>query len=113
MDTLFLLSLIIESFTSECKEIAKAASIWRPLASSPQALASDGNNNLGSGNSAAWSAVALFGAIVLVGWVLVRLAINRTRRWPRVAAYVVGIGALLVPFWFLAENAARLLPQSI
>ena len=77
----------------------------------PAALASDGN--LGSGNSSAWSAVALFGAIVLVGWVLVRLAINRTRRWARLGAYVVGIGVLLVPFWFLCVNVARLLPQSI
>jgi sortase A len=77
----------------------------------PAALASEGN--LGSGDSGAWPAVALFGAIVLVGWVLVRLAINRTRRWARLGAYVVGIGVLLVPFWFLCENTARLLPQSI
>jgi D-psicose/D-tagatose/L-ribulose 3-epimerase len=33
---------IIESFTSECEEIADAAAIWRPLASSQDALASDG-----------------------------------------------------------------------
>ncbi len=42
-----------------------------------------------------------------------RLAINRTRRWSRLGAYVVGIGVLLVPLWFLFENAARLLPQNI
>jgi D-psicose/D-tagatose/L-ribulose 3-epimerase len=35
-------SLIIESFTPDCIEIAKAASIWRPLAESPDTLASDG-----------------------------------------------------------------------
>ena len=35
-------NLIIESFTPDCLEIAKAASIWRPLAESPEALARDG-----------------------------------------------------------------------
>ena len=33
---------IIESFTSECEAIADAAAIWRPLAPSQDALASDG-----------------------------------------------------------------------
>jgi D-psicose/D-tagatose/L-ribulose 3-epimerase len=33
---------IIESFTSECEEIADAAAIWRPLAPSQDTLASDG-----------------------------------------------------------------------
>ncbi len=35
-------SLVIESFTPDCIEIAKAASIWRPLAESPETLARDG-----------------------------------------------------------------------
>lgn len=34
--------LVIESFTPDCKEIAKAASVWRPFADSPEALAQDG-----------------------------------------------------------------------
>ncbi|MEI7990701.1 MAG: sugar phosphate isomerase/epimerase [Chloroflexota bacterium] len=34
--------LVIESFTSKVKSIAKAAAIWRPLASSQDALAADG-----------------------------------------------------------------------
>jgi D-psicose/D-tagatose/L-ribulose 3-epimerase len=33
---------VIESFTPDVKSIARAAAIWRPLASSPDALASDG-----------------------------------------------------------------------
>ena len=33
---------VIESFTPECKTIAAAAAIWRPLASSQEALARDG-----------------------------------------------------------------------
>ena len=33
---------VIESFTSECEAIADAAAIWRPLAPSQDALASDG-----------------------------------------------------------------------
>ena len=35
-------ALVIESFTPDCVEIATAASIWRKLAASPDALASDG-----------------------------------------------------------------------
>ncbi len=34
--------LIIESFTPDCKEIAKAASVWRKFAESPELLASEG-----------------------------------------------------------------------
>jgi D-psicose/D-tagatose/L-ribulose 3-epimerase len=33
---------VIESFTPECKAIAAAAAIWRPLAKSQDSLASDG-----------------------------------------------------------------------
>ena len=77
------------------------------LGSGPSAL------NLGRGNPSAWPLVALFGAIVLVGWILVRLLINRTRRWRRFGAYVGGIAVCLVPLWFLFENVVRLLPQNI
>lgn len=35
-------ALVIESFSTEVKEIARAAAVWRPLASSPEALARDG-----------------------------------------------------------------------
>ncbi|MGO9417707.1 sugar phosphate isomerase/epimerase family protein [Roseiarcus sp.] len=38
--------VVIEAFTSEIKEIAKAVSIWRPLAASQDALAADGLRNL-------------------------------------------------------------------
>lgn len=33
---------LIESFTPDCKEIAKAASVWRPFAKSPEAIAENG-----------------------------------------------------------------------
>lgn len=33
---------LIESFTPDCKEIAKAASVWRPFAESPEAIAERG-----------------------------------------------------------------------
>jgi D-psicose/D-tagatose/L-ribulose 3-epimerase len=33
---------VIESFTPECKAIADAAAIWRPLAATQDALASEG-----------------------------------------------------------------------
>jgi D-psicose/D-tagatose/L-ribulose 3-epimerase len=35
-------AMVIESFTTEVKEIARAAAIWRPLASSQDALAAEG-----------------------------------------------------------------------
>jgi len=38
--------VVIEAFTPEIKEIAKAVSIWRPLARSQDALATDGLRNL-------------------------------------------------------------------
>ena len=38
--------LVIEAFTPEIKEIAKAVSIWRPLAKSQDALAADGLKHL-------------------------------------------------------------------
>ena len=74
------------------------------------ALVSD---NLGKGNSRAWPSVYFYGAIVLVLWVLVRLLINRTRRWARAGAYVGGIAVCLIPLWFMFENVVLLLPQNI
>jgi D-psicose/D-tagatose/L-ribulose 3-epimerase len=38
--------VVIEAFTPEVREIARAVSIWRPLAKSQDALARDGLNNL-------------------------------------------------------------------
>jgi D-psicose/D-tagatose/L-ribulose 3-epimerase len=38
--------IVIEAFTPEIREIAKAVSIWRPLARSQDALATDGLKNL-------------------------------------------------------------------
>jgi D-psicose/D-tagatose/L-ribulose 3-epimerase len=35
-------SMVIESFSTEVKEIARAAAVWRPLASSPEALQREG-----------------------------------------------------------------------
>ncbi len=35
-------ALVIESFSTEVKEIARAAAVWRPLAASPEILARDG-----------------------------------------------------------------------
>jgi D-psicose/D-tagatose/L-ribulose 3-epimerase len=38
--------VVIEAFTPEVREIARAAFIWRPLAKSQDSLAKDGLNNL-------------------------------------------------------------------
>jgi sortase A len=77
--------------------------------SSPTASSS----TLGGGDNGAWPAAIAYGALVVLLWIGVRIWINRTRRWHRLAAYVIGIGICLVPLWFLFENAVLLLPQSI
>ena len=74
------------------------------------ALASE---NLGKGNSHAWPPVIWYGALVGLLWVLVRILINRTRRWARAGAYVGGIAVCLIPLWFMFENVVLLLPQNI
>jgi sortase A len=71
------------------------------------------SNNLGHGRSSAWTPAVLYGVLAIGLWVLVRLAINRTRRWSRAAVYTVGIAVCLVPLWFVFENAILLWPQSI
>jgi sortase A len=77
------------------------------------AAAPDVNVNLGSGNGSAWPSVIGYGAIFLAAWVLVRLSINRTRRWARLGAFVGGFAVCLIPLWFVFENVASLLPQNI
>jgi sortase A len=69
--------------------------------------------SLGSGDAGAWPPALGFAALVVLLWVGVRIWINRTRRWHRAAAYVVGIAVCLVPLWFCFENVVLLLPQSI
>ncbi len=70
-------------------------------------------DSLGNGDSKAWPAAIGYGLIVVLMWIAVRIGINRTRRWSRLAAYVGGIGICLIPLWFCFENAILLLPQSI
>jgi hypothetical protein len=70
-------------------------------------------NSLGGGDKRAWPAAIGYGAVVVLLWIGVRIWINRTRRWHRLAAYVIGIGVCLIPLWFLFENAVLLMPQSI
>jgi sortase A len=70
-------------------------------------------DNLGRGDQGAWPAALLYGGLVVLLWIGVRLLINRSRRWTRLAVYVVGIGLCLIPLWFFFENVVRLLPQNI
>lgn len=72
-----------------------------------------GADNLGSGNSNAWTPTILYGLLAIALWVLARIAIARTRRWYRAGTVVLGIGICLVPLWFCFENVVLLLPQSI
>jgi sortase A len=69
--------------------------------------------NLGEGTHSALPPALAYGAGVVVVWVLVRLAINRTRRWRRTGVFVVGIGLCLIPLWFCFENVVRVLPSSV
>jgi sortase A len=69
--------------------------------------------NLGEGNSSALPPALAYGAGVVILWILVRLGINRTRRWRRTGVFVVGIGLCLIPLWFCFENVVRVLPSSV
>jgi hypothetical protein len=71
------------------------------------------DENLGKGQSGAWLPSLLYGLLVVGLWAGTRVTINRTRRWWRLGAYVVGIGVCLIPLWFCFENVILLLPQSI
>ena len=96
---------------------ATAVSPPAPVVSTPSVIPGDqatlANDNLGTGRSSAWTPSILYGLLVIGLWVGTRVAINRTRRWYRVGAYVVGIGICLIPLWFCFENVVLLLPQSI
>jgi sortase A len=83
------------------------------VTATPAAPAAAVVDNLGRGDQGAWPPALLYGGLVVLTWVGVRLLINRTRRWARLAVYVLGIGLCLIPLWFFFENVIRLLPQSI
>jgi sortase A len=84
-------------------------------ANRPQSVAATvgATDTLGSGDSGAWGPALLYGGLFVLLWILVRLWINRTRRWGRFGAFVVGIAVCLIPLWFCFENVVRLLPQNI
>jgi sortase A len=68
---------------------------------------------LGSGDAKAWPPAVGWGIVVLLGWIGVRLLVNRTRRWRRAGALIGGIALCLIPLWYCFENVVRLLPQNI
>jgi hypothetical protein len=82
----------------------------RSAAPTRQAVAA---TNLGEGTNSALPPALAYGAGVVVLWILVRLGINRTRRWRRTGVFVVGIGLCLIPLWFCFENVVRVLPSSV
>jgi sortase A len=69
--------------------------------------------SLGAGDQNAWPAALLYGTLVVGLWVIVRVLINRTRRWARLGIFVAGVGLCLIPLWFCFENVVLLLPQNI
>lgn len=72
-----------------------------------------GVTQLGGGNSKAWPATIFYGALVVLGWILVRIMVALTRRWTRAAVLAGGIVACAVPLWFTFENVVRLLPANM
>jgi sortase A len=68
--------------------------------------------DLGSGDGGAWPPVALYGALTVGLWVLVRVegARARSKGW-----LIVAVGAVLclLPLWFVFENVVRLLPPNL
>ncbi len=92
---------------------AAPASKTTPAPAVPAIKTLAGVDNLGSGNHKAWPPTIGYGLVVVLGWIATRLWINRSRRWHRLTAYVVGFGICLIPLWFLFENVILLLPQSI
>jgi sortase A len=68
---------------------------------------------LGAGNGNGWTPASAYGAAFVVLWIGARLAINRTRRWARLGAVVIGVLVSAVPLWFGFENVVRLLPANI
>ena len=92
-----------------------AASATAAAASTPHVLSGPvaGFDAGGGGSSNAWFPALAYGVAVIGLWIATRVWINRTRRWSRLAAYVVGIAACLVPLWFCFENVTRLLPPSV
>lgn len=95
--------------------VGRALPVPKPVVTATPAtpVAAAPVDNLGSGNSGAWPAAILYGLLTIGLWIGVRIGINRTRKWARLAAYVLGIAICLVPLWFCFENAVLLLPQSI
>jgi sortase A len=103
--------------TSRLVVVARLSS-GSPLPVTPKATATAASNSaavtsLTAGDSRAWPSAIGYGAVVVLLWIGVRLVINRTRRWSRVAAYAIGIAVCLIPLWFFFENVIRLLPPSI
>jgi sortase A len=93
---------------------AEPATPARTPVTTPGTLPSDNTpKNLGGGRSSAWLPALGYGGLVILLWIGTRLWINRSRRWHRFGAYVVGIAICLVPLWFCFENAVLLMPQSI
>jgi sortase A len=97
--------------------VAKLVGTPAPVAAAPKVVSPStprsADRNLTAGTSSAWPPALLYGGLVVVGWVMVRVLINRSRRWARLAAYVLGIGVCLVPLWFCFENVVRILPPSL
>jgi sortase A len=101
------------SATSRLIVVAKLVGLPLPATMAAANVAPQAPTNLTGGNHRAYPPALLYGGLVVIGWVLTRLLINRTRRWRRFGAFVGGIAVCCVPLWFCFENVVRLLPQSI
>ncbi len=101
------------SATSRLILVAKLVGLPVAATTSTANVAPQAPPNLTGGNHKAYPAALAYGGLVVMGWIITRLLINRTRRARRAGAYVGGIAVCCIPLWFCFENVVRLLPQSI
>ncbi|MDQ2724699.1 MAG: sortase [Actinomycetota bacterium] len=102
-------------FSATSRLIVVAKLVGLPVAgtTSTANVAPQAPLTLTGGNHQAYAPTFIYGALVVLAWILTRLLINRTRRWRRAGAFVGGIAVCCIPLWFCFENVVRLLPQSI
>lgn len=69
--------------------------------------------NLGRGDPNARTPALFYGGLVVLLWLVTRIAVLHTHRWRRSLVYLIGIAACLVALWFTFENVVKLLPPNL
>lgn len=101
------------SATSRLIVTAKLIGLPVPATTATANVAAQAPSSLNGGDHTAYPPALAYGGLVVAGWIITRLLINRSRRWARAGAYLGGIAVCCVPLWFCFENVVRLLPSSV